>query len=106
MEAVVSDGATPPSLRAKVFARDAHSCRNCASKRGLHAHHVVWRSRGGLTALANLVTLCARCHGLVHEGFLDVEVAQCAAAPGGVTFVLMSTSSQGGRPLVAPPGPR
>lgn len=106
VESISSDAATPPAMRAKVLARDGHACLNCKSRRGLHAHHVHWRSKGGPTTPGNLVTLCARCHSLVHDGFLDVEVAQCAAAPGGVTFVLMSTSSQGGRPLVAPPGPR
>jgi hypothetical protein len=45
---------------------------------------VVWHSRGGPTKFANLVTLCARCHGLVHDGFLGV-----AAGPpdgGGFAF--------------------
>jgi hypothetical protein len=77
-DAARSDAETSPGLRRKVFARDGHRCRHCGSRRDLHAHHVVWRSRGGPTTLANLVTLCRRCHGLVHDGLLDVEVAQCA----------------------------
>jgi hypothetical protein len=36
-------------------------------------HHVVFRSNGGRTRAANLVTLCARCHALVHEGLLVLE---------------------------------
>ncbi|MBI5851808.1 MAG: HNH endonuclease [Planctomycetes bacterium] len=94
VEAVASDAATPPALRTKVLARDGHACRNCSSKRGLHAHHVVWRSKGGPTTLENLVTICARCHSLVHEGFLDVEVAQCATRPGGVAFVFRDANGQ------------
>ena len=39
-------------------------------------HHVVWYSRGGPTTTDNLVTLCARCHGLVHDGFLRVTRAE------------------------------
>ncbi len=83
-EAAASDGATPPALRQKVFARDDERCRNCRSLRGLDVHHVLWRSRGGKTVLDNLITLCARCHGLVHAGLLQVNAAPCAA--GGVRF--------------------
>ena len=36
-------------------------------------HHIVFRSAGGPTTRENLITLCARCHGLVHEGFLHIE---------------------------------
>ena len=78
VEALVSDATTPPWLRAKVLARDRHACLNCGSRRALHAHHVVFRSRGGPTAIDNLASLCTRCHGLVHSDFLEVEVAQCA----------------------------
>ena len=79
IEALVSEAATPPWLRTKVLTRDGHACLNCGSRRALHAHHVVFRSRGGPTAIDNLATTCNRCHSLVHSGFLDVEVAQCAA---------------------------
>jgi len=74
-EAIGGAAATPPAMRRKVFARDGHACVHCSSRRGLHAHHVHWRSKGGATTPENLVTLCARCHGLVHEGFFDVEPA-------------------------------
>ncbi|MCC6783029.1 MAG: HNH endonuclease [Planctomycetes bacterium] len=74
-EAVPSDHATPPALRTRVLARDGHACANCRGRRGLHAHHVIWRSKGGESSLRNLVTLCSRCHALVHEGFLDVQLA-------------------------------
>ncbi len=79
-EAVGSDAATPPAMRRTVLARDGLTCVHCRSRRGLHVHHVQWRSKGGATTPRNLVTLCARCHGLVHEGLLDVKVAQCASA--------------------------
>ncbi len=38
----------------------------------LHAHHLHWRSRGGRTSLSNEVTLCDRCHSLVHAGVLNI----------------------------------
>ena len=71
-ETAVSDGATPPKLRAKVLARDGHRCKSCGTTRSLHAHHVKWRVHGGETRLANLVTVCGKCHGLLHEGLLQV----------------------------------
>ena len=70
--AAASDGATPPRLRAKVFARDGQRCKSCGAMRTLHAHHLQWRSRGGKTVPDNLLTLCAKCHGLIHEGLLMV----------------------------------
>lgn len=73
-EGIASNAETPPALRTKVLSRDGHACVHCKGRRGLHAHHVQWRSRGGLTQLNNLVTLCVRCHGLVHEGFLEVAI--------------------------------
>ena len=110
LESAVSDGATSPALRAKVFARDGHACKNCGSRRALHAHHVVWRSHGGATTIDNLVTACARCHGLVHEGFLDVDVAHGAdSARTGTAFVfrnchgrLLGGRAVGGTRIVMP----
>ena len=59
-----------------VLARDGLCCAHCRSRRNLHAHHAVWRSRGGPTTYDNLVTLCGVCHGLVHDGLLDVELVR------------------------------
>lgn len=44
------------------------------SRAAVHAHHVVWRSRGGGDELENLVSLCAghHLHG-VHRGYLRVS---------------------------------
>ncbi|MBM4129992.1 HNH endonuclease [bacterium] len=58
-----------PAVRARVLARDRHRCATpgCGSARFLEVHHVVPRSRGGTNEAANLVTLCSRCHGFVHE---------------------------------------
>ena len=41
-------------------------------KRG-HLHHIRFRSRGGETDPANLVTLCAGCHAEQHAGRFDVR---------------------------------
>jgi hypothetical protein len=77
-ERILEGAATPERLRREVFARDGHRCIACHGMRRLHAHHVVFRSRGGPTRLDNLATLCAKCHGLLHEGFLDIEVVEGA----------------------------
>jgi hypothetical protein len=72
-EMITADSVVAPPLRRKVLARDGHRCRHCGSRRSLHVHHVRWRSKGGAIASPNLVTVCAKCHGLVHAGMLDVE---------------------------------
>jgi hypothetical protein len=58
----------------RVLHRDGMCCANprCGSRRKLHAHHIVYRARGGATRLRNLVTVCERCHSLLHVGLLDV----------------------------------
>jgi len=72
----------PPRLRAAVMARDRHRCAapGCGSARFLEVHHVVPRSAGGANEAANLVTLCSRCHGFVHEQGLRAP-AHAACAP-------------------------
>lgn len=59
----------PPRTRAAVLARDRHRCTTpgCRATRFLEVHHVVPRSQGGGNGEANLVTLCSRCHGFVHD---------------------------------------
>jgi 5-methylcytosine-specific restriction endonuclease McrA len=59
----------PPKMRAAVLARDRHRCTTpgCSSTRFLEVHHVTPRAQGGTNRLANLVTLCSRCHRFAHE---------------------------------------
>jgi Holliday junction DNA helicase RuvB len=64
------DSKTPPALRRRVLARDGYRCRCCGSRQRLMVHHVRFRSHGGATRMSNLVTLCVRCHALVHDGLL------------------------------------
>jgi hypothetical protein len=60
----------PPSVRAAVLARDRHRCATpgCRSTHFLEVHHVMPRGQGGSNRADNLITLCSRCHGFVHEG--------------------------------------
>ena len=59
----------PHWMRRQLRQRDG-GCRwrGCRRTRGLHAHHLVWFSKGGRTVLSNLVLLCRRHHRAVHEG--------------------------------------
>jgi hypothetical protein len=72
-EQVAIDGPTPPRLRRRVLAREAGLCGNPrCGHRADHCHHVVFRSRGGKTELANEVAVCGTCHALIHAGLLRV----------------------------------
>ena len=61
-------------LRRQLRRRDG-GCRwhGCRRTRGVHAHHIVWFSRGGPTVIENLVLLCRRHHRAVHEGGWSIE---------------------------------
>lgn len=51
--------------------RDNHTCQCCKTKKGtLHAHHIIYRSKGGADTLDNLITLCEECHKKLHKGEL------------------------------------
>lgn len=54
------------STRRAVYARDGFTCALCDNPRGLQIHHVVLRSQGGTDYPHNLITLCWRCHAVVH----------------------------------------
>jgi hypothetical protein len=59
----------------KIRARDLGCCQapGC-SRRGAHAHHVVFEGRGGGHAEMNLISLCAFHHLVgIHEGFMTVR---------------------------------
>ena len=72
-EEIVIDGPTPPKLRRQVVARDGGRCGNPrCHHRADHCHHIVFRSQGGKTKLANEVAVCTTCHALVHAGLLRV----------------------------------
>jgi hypothetical protein len=63
------------TLQRRVLERDRGECQvpGC-SRAAVHAHHVVFRSRGGADAPRNLVSLCAahHLHG-IHAGYLQVR---------------------------------
>lgn len=72
---VAVDAPNSPRLVRQVLHRDGLRCNNpgCGNRRNLQAHHIVYRAQGGPTALANEITVCDRCHALIHAGLLDVS---------------------------------
>jgi hypothetical protein len=72
------------TLSQKVRERDLGRCQvpGC-SRRAVHAHHIVPRSRGGGDEAENLVALCA-CHHLrgIHGGYMRVH----GQAPDGLVW--------------------
>ena len=59
----------PPAVRRAVLARDRFRCQapGCGNTRFLEVHHLAPRKLGGGNGKANLLTLCASCHGFVHK---------------------------------------
>jgi len=78
-----------PPREHRVLARDGWRCTapGCTSYRNLHAHHVVFRGRGGSDEFSNLTALCAWHHQRgIHGG---AGVMRCTGtAPDGLRFEL------------------
>ena len=62
----------PREVSQAVFIRDNFQCRRCKWRGDLHPHHVIHKAQGGQDTLNNLVTLCAECHRMHHDGKLEV----------------------------------
>lgn len=62
-------------LSRKVLNRDGLRCASpaCDRRLKLNAHHIIFRSKGGPTALWNELAVCDRCHAMLHVGLLDVS---------------------------------
>jgi hypothetical protein len=72
------------SAKHRAMSRDRWICQmpNCRKMSGLNEHHRVFRSAGGSDDPSNLVTVCHRCHDLVHEGYVAIS----GDAPDGLVF--------------------
>lgn len=55
-----------PAARKAIYRRDRYACALCDDNRGLQIHHVEPRSQGGSNHPHNLITLCWRCHAVIH----------------------------------------
>ncbi|MGV8125051.1 MAG: HNH endonuclease [Candidatus Xenobiia bacterium LiM19] len=67
--------AIPAPLRKKVLFRDICTCQapGCGRKIFLTIHHLIAFALCGIHSISGLLTLCSKCHALVHEGKLSVE---------------------------------
>jgi len=75
-----------PRHRDPVFARDRWRCAvsACSSRKQLHDHHIVFRSRGEDNARDNRITVCAWHHLRIHAGI----VRATGEAPADITWEL------------------
>ena len=100
---VIAYWESTPRHRDPIFARDGWRCTvpACSSRRNLHDHHVVFRSRGGGNARENRTTICAahHLHG-VHAGTIRAS----GEAPSGIRWELGVRS--GAPPLLTYVGDR
>lgn len=59
------------SRREAVLHRDNYTCQCCGKKHvRLEVHHIIFRSMGGTDDERNLITLCEKCHKMIHDGLL------------------------------------
>lgn len=63
------------SKKEKILKRDNYRCHLCNATTNLHVHHILPRCLGGGHDDENLVTLCAKCHGIVEHGS-DAEIIE------------------------------
>jgi hypothetical protein len=93
LDHVNREWANQPRHRDPVFARDGWRCAvpGCSSRRNLHDHHILFRSRGGDGARDNRVAVCAWHHlrGL-HAG----TVRASGRAPAGIVWEIGWTPSR------------
>lgn len=73
----------PIDVLDEVLARDSYRCQCCGNndEEELHPHHVIFRSNVRhryepdlVHSPENIVTVCSRCHNLIHNG--DIRVAR------------------------------
>ena len=85
LEHVKSEWESQPRQRDPVFARDGWRCAvpACSSRKQLHDHHIVFRSRGGDNGRDNRITICAWHHLRgIHGGIVRAR----GEAPADITW--------------------
>lgn len=64
------------NIREEILERDGHKCKLCGSTENLRVHHKSYECLyEEECAMQDLITLCEKCHGELHD-FLNSEVAQ------------------------------
>lgn len=49
-------------------------CECCGRRKGLNVHHLTYRRGWGKEKLSDLMTLCGRCHQLIHQKLASGEL--------------------------------
>jgi 5-methylcytosine-specific restriction endonuclease McrA len=62
------DPASSELLRKQVLRRDGWRCQSCGTMENLEVHHKEFRSHEGRDVEENLITLCTKCHTVIHCG--------------------------------------
>jgi hypothetical protein len=94
LDHVIRQWTNQPAHRDPVFAREGWRCAvpACSSRRNLHDHHVVFRSRGGDNSRDNRVAVCAWHHlRALHKDIVRAS----GTAPGAIRWQI---GSRAGRP--------
>jgi len=64
------------NIRKGILQRDDHQCKLCLCRdTTLDVHHLIPVEQGGEAMQSNLLTLCRRCHGIIHPWILGVDYA-------------------------------
>jgi len=61
------------AIRDLALKRDGYRCVDCRNKFNLQVHHLTYEHIGG-ELLADLKTLCRKCHGGKHKGDLIIKI--------------------------------
>jgi len=64
------------NTKAYVLHRDGYKCQYCKGKsnnKKLEVHHIIFRENGGSDEETNLITLCKKCHDMVHKKMITLK---------------------------------
>lgn len=73
------DQVTWECTKEAVKRRDEYKCKGCGSVKELEVHHILEREFGGTDNVRNLITLCTKCHDVMHNKILRkqfIEIVQ------------------------------
>src|SRR6202167_6262478 len=70
-------------LRSEILERDGWRCQKCGCSKNLDVHHIKRRSALGDHAETNLITLCRKCHQIVHSSAGRLPTEECVAESNG-----------------------
>lgn len=84
----------------KVLERDGYKCQvpGCSNRRNIHAHHLIFRSKGGSDIISNLLSLCTAHHLWILHILHGLKIE--GTAPDSLIFTFGPNSSPEGQPFM------